>query len=128
MIKRKLESLDLFVTITKKTIVMPSSSEQAESEQSALIIVEAAETIDTKFEKPDAINSFDINPNLNVIDSYASTHEIDIGFQLSLRITFINETKYRLLRKLFQSDQKCNFPGQNEYVPANLFEYLRIQL
>jgi hypothetical protein len=92
--KRKLDSLDSFVTITKKSIVTPSSPKQTESDQSALINAEVTEAIDVEFEEPDTLNSSDINQNLNVIDSHPSTHEIDIGFQLSLRTTLTNETKF----------------------------------
>ncbi|CAF2742650.1 unnamed protein product [Rotaria sp. Silwood2] len=112
--KRKLDSLDSFVTITKKSIVTPSSPKQTESDQSALINAEVTETIDVEFEEPDTLNSSDINQNLNVIDSHPSTHEIDIGFQLSLRTTLTNETKYQLLTKPFRPDKKYKFPDQRE--------------
>ncbi|CAF1097799.1 unnamed protein product [Rotaria sordida] len=112
--KRKFDSLDSFVTITKKSIVTPSSPKQTESDQSALINAEVTETIDVEFEEPDTLNSSDINQNLNVIDSHPSTHEIDIGFQLSLRTTLTNETKYQLLTKPFRPDKKYKFPDQRE--------------
>ncbi|CAF3245589.1 unnamed protein product [Rotaria sp. Silwood2] len=88
--KRKRASLDSFVTVTKKTIVTPSSSEQTEIDQSELNTLEVAEIIDD------------------------DTHENDIGFQLSLRTTLTNETKHRLLTKPFRPDNKYKFPNQQE--------------
>lgn len=112
--KRKRESLDTFVTITKKTIVTPSSSEQTEPDHSALVNAEAAETIDAELEELNRITSSDINQKLNIIDSHPSTHENDIGFQLSLRITLTNQTKYRLITKPFRPDNKYKYPDQRE--------------
>ena len=51
---------------------------------------------------------------LLTIDSYPSTHENDIGFQLSLRTTLTNETKYRLLTKPFRPDNKHKFLNRQE--------------
>lgn len=112
--KRKLNSLDSFVTITKKSIVRSSSPNQTESDQATLISGEGTETIDVEFEELDTLSSSDINQNLNVIDSFPSTHEIDIGFYLSLRTTLTNEIKYRLLTKPFRPDKKYKFPDQRD--------------
>lgn len=110
--KRKLESLDSFVTITKKSIVTTSLSEQTESDHSALVNVEATENVDVEFEEPATLDRSDIDQSLTVIDSHPSTHETDIGFQLSLRTTLTNEIKYRLLTKAFRPDKKYKFPDQ----------------
>jgi hypothetical protein len=112
--KRKRASLDSFVTVTKKTIVTPSSSEQTETDQSELNTLEVAEIIDDELKESNNINPSDVSQNLNAIDSHPSTHENDIGFQLSLRTTLTNETKYRLLTKPFRPDNKYKFPNQQE--------------
>ncbi|CAF5114853.1 unnamed protein product, partial [Rotaria sp. Silwood1] len=102
--KRKRASRDSFVTVTKKTIVTPPSSEQTETDQSELNTLEVAEIIDDEFEESNNINPSDVSQNLNAIDSHPSTHENDIGFQLSLRTTLTNETKFRLLTKPCRPD------------------------
>ena len=66
--KRKRTSLDSFVTVTKKTVVAPSSSEQTETDQSELNTFEVAEIIDDKLEKSNNINSSEVSQNLNAID------------------------------------------------------------
>ena len=82
--KRKLSSLDSFVTITQKTLVTSSSSQQTESVQSELVTYEIDQSIDGELEESENTDSFNVNQNLIVVDSHPDTHDNDIGFQLSL--------------------------------------------
>jgi hypothetical protein len=77
--KRKRGSLDSFVTVTKKTLTTPSSSEQIEleqpeSDQTELVTLDVAQGTDGESEEPEKTDSTDVNQNLIVIDSHPETH------------------------------------------------------
>ena len=107
--KRNLSSLDSFVTITKRTLVTSSSSQQIESVQSELFTHEIDQSIDGELEELENTDSSDVNQNLIVVDSHSDTYDTDIGFQLSLRTPLTDEIKYKLLTKPFRSDKKIYF-------------------
>ncbi len=111
--KRKHGPLNTFVTVTKKPLIKPSSSEQTETDQSEIVSLEVAQQIGTEFEEPENNNSSDMNQNLNIINSHPDTHENDIGFHLLLHTSLTNETKYKLLTKPFRPDKKYIFPNQH---------------
>lgn len=130
--KRKRGSLDSFVTVTKKTLTTPSSSEQIEleqpeSDQTELVTLDVAQGTDGESEEPEKTDSTDVNQNLIVIDSHPETHANDIGFQLSLHDPPTNETKYQLLTKPFRPDKKYIFPnhvGKNGVVRRFMANWL----
>ena len=107
--KREFSSLDSFVTITKKTLITSSSSQQTESVQSELVTHEIDQFIDGELEESENIDSSNVNQNLIVVDSHPDTHDNDIGFQLSLRTPLTDEIKYKLLTKPFRSDKNIHF-------------------
>jgi len=111
--KRKHGPLNTFVTVTKKPLIKPSSSEQTETDQSEIVSLEVAQQIGTEFEEPENNNSSDMNQNLNIINSHPDTHENDIGSHLLLHTSLTNETKYKLLTKPFRPDKKYIFPNQH---------------
>jgi hypothetical protein len=115
--KPKRGSIDSFVTVTKKTLTTPSSSEkiefeQTESGQTELATLDVAQRTDGELEEPKKTDSTDVNQNLTGIDSHPETHDNDIGFQLSSHDPPTNEKKYRLLTRLFPPDKKYIFPNQ----------------
>jgi hypothetical protein len=109
--KRKHGPLNTFVTVTKKPLITPSSSEQTEPDQSEIVSLEVAQQIGSESEEPENNDSSDMNQNLNIIDSHPDTHGNDIGFQLLLHSSLTNETKYQLLTKPFRPDKKYIFPN-----------------
>jgi hypothetical protein len=112
--KRKLGPLDSFVTISKKTLITPLSSEGSGPDHSQLSTLEVAQPIGGEFEEPDSADPCDVNQSLNIIDSHPDTHENDIGFQLSLNSPLTDETKHSLLAKPFRPDRKYTFPVHHD--------------
>ena len=110
--KRRISSLDSFVTITKKTLVTSSLSQQTESVQSALVTHEIARSIDGELKESEHTNSFNVNQNLIVLDSHSDTHDNHIGFLQSLHTLVTDETKYKLLTKPFRPDKIYTFSNQ----------------
>jgi len=110
--KRKQGPLDAFVTVTKKPLITPSSSEENEQDQSEIVALEVTQPIRAESEETEHNVSSDVNENLHIIDSHPDTHDNDIGFQLSLHTPLTNETKYQLLTKPFRPDKKYTFPNQ----------------
>jgi hypothetical protein len=51
--KRKHGPLNTFVTVTKKPLITPSSSEQTEHDQSEIVSLEVVQQIGTKSEEPE---------------------------------------------------------------------------
>ena len=110
--KRKQGPFDTFITVTEKPFVSPTSSEQIEHDQSEVLPLDIDQSVRDEVEETEHDESFNMNENLNIVDSHPNTHESDIGFQLLLNNSLSNETKYQLLTKPFRPDKKYIFPSQ----------------
>ncbi len=111
--QRKHGPLNAFVTITKKPLITPSSSEQTEPDQSEIASLEVAQQIGTESEESENNYSSDMNQNLNILASHPDIHGNDIGFQLLLHTSLTNEAEYQLFTKPFRPDKKYIFPNQH---------------
>ena len=102
----------IHLSLTKKAFVSPPSSEKIEHDQSEVLSLDINQSVRDEVEETEHDESFNMNENLNIVDSRPSTHESDSSFQLSLNTSLSDKSKYQLLTKSFRPDKKYIFSSQ----------------